>query len=152
MSHKLLSKVGDVAARVLGATESYSASMLKAVAFDASKITVDGEACVNFPWVARRDCLNGFQTVHGGALSTLAEVFTKIHTQAAVPCTPSSMHFEIRFLSAVGEDQEVVCQSRVRSLLTPQRLVFTDFKFISSKTRDVLALGSHVISTEEKRD
>lgn len=173
----------------------YSSFVLQAVQFDPDKIALSeledfdlpsslsggehlfqcGSSRISFPWISAKPCLNGFHSVHGGTLCTLAETFSKIHLQAAVVasmrsqtaqqlaspsevqstlfslsssscCFPSPIHFDIRFLSATGENQKCRCSSYIR----PGKEIFSvDFTFTTEFNNEVMAVGTQMLSWKQ---
>ncbi|KAG5490855.1 hypothetical protein JKF63_00977 [Porcisia hertigi] len=135
----------DSAHQVMSHPKNYSAAMLSTVFFSPERIQVRPGGTLVFPWEAKRGCHNGFKSVHGGALSTLADAFTKIHVRAHLPQTHvESVSFQISFLSAVFEDKKCICVTR----LLHQRgsVVFTDFSFEDESNGEVYARGTHVLA------
>lgn len=136
------------AQRVLDHPQNYTAHLLNAVRFTPSRIQERPEGTLVFPWEPTRDSHNGFKSVHGGALSTLADAFTKIHARAYVATKPvRSVSFEISFLSAVFEDKKCSCVTRL--VHQSNDVVFTDFSFEDEDSGEVYARGTHVLSTAE---
>lgn len=170
----------------------YSSFLLRAVQFDPEKIVIsesensvfpsrgnEGERkcyypnnSISFPWISAKPCMNGFQSVHGGSLCTLAETFSRMHVRGAsiaaskakelneassssgVEAPSSSLpitvclfpiHFDIRFLSATGENETCLCKSRIR----PGReheIISVDFSFVNERCEDVVAVGTQIFA------
>ncbi|CCW70097.1 unnamed protein product [Phytomonas sp. Hart1] len=145
----LLSRVGTneaavAASKLQGATEGYSAMLLKTVGFKSECIRELSEGSLVFPWTSNKESLNAFGTVHGGVLSTLADVFTRIHLKAAVPqLHVTSISLEISFLSPVFEDKECVCVTRLVG--KRDNTVFTNFS-LEDGSGAIYARGSHILS------
>lgn len=134
------------AQRVMDHPENYTAHLLSTVLFTPSSIRERPEGSLVFPWEPKRGSHNGFKSVHGGALSTLADAFTKIHARAYAPASAvKSISFEISFLSAVFEDRKCSCVTRLVQQVND--IVFTDFSFEDENTGEVYARGTHVLST-----
>lgn len=161
-SRRIAKRIADVAQHSVKG-ETYNGFLLRAVGFDPGTIQQKPCGAVLFPWTAAQPCMNGFRSVHGGSLSTLAESFTKIHMRAAAEemfCLSSgatngggvigtSVNFEIRFLSAVAENEKCTCLTRINQVLPQERLVFADFTFISEKSKEIMAVGTHILSVQE---
>lgn len=155
-------RITNVAKRAVKG-ETYNGFLLRAVGFDPNAVQQKPCGSVSFPWTAAQPSMNGFRSVHGGSLSTLAESFTKIHIHAAAEemfCGPTtektnvdlmgvSVNFEIRFLSAVTENEKCTCLTRINQVLPKERLVFTDFSFVNEKNKEVMAVGTHILSLQE---
>lgn len=164
----------------------YSSFLLRAVQFDPEKIMMNEEenciitnranvgehicpytsTSISFPWISACPCMNGFRSVHGGSLCTLAETFSKIHVLAAVMAAGKSMnrkddnsppsstcrstcllplHFDIRFLSATGENQKCFFRSRIRSG-KEEEIISLDFSFMNEESNSVMAVGTQVFT------
>ncbi|CCW63201.1 unnamed protein product [Phytomonas sp. EM1] len=147
--HILLSRVGAkeaaaAAAKFQGATEGYSGIVLRTVEFKPESIYEVSDGTLAFPWRSKQGSLNAFGTVHGGALSTLADVFTRIHLKAAVPqLNAATISFEISFLSPVFEEKECVCVTRLVG--KRDSTVFTDFS-LEDGNGSIYARGTHTLS------
>lgn len=134
------------AQRVMDHPQNYTAHLLSTVHFSPDRIQERPEGTLIFPWEPTRGSHNGFKSVHGGALSTLADAFTKIHARAYVNHKPiTSVSFEISFLSAVFKDKKCCCVTRL--VHQAHDVVFTDFSFEDENTGEVYARGTHVLST-----
>eukprot|EP00796_Vickermania_ingenoplastis_P006621 gene6621-4741_t len=68
--------------RIATESDSYNSAILKAVHFDPCRVSAVGASLI-FPWTATRASLNGFNSVHGGTMATLAESFTRMHMLAS---------------------------------------------------------------------
>lgn len=140
-------QAASVAAKMQSNPQNYSAALLNAVAFKPESVTEKQDGTLIFPWQATKGSLNGFKSVHGGALSTLADVFTKIHAKASSPESKvSSVSFEISFLSAVFQDKSCICVTRLTN--KADNIVFTDFSFEDETTGEIYARGTHVVSLQ----
>jgi uncharacterized protein (TIGR00369 family) len=134
------------AQRVMDHPQNYTAHLLRTVCFSPDRIQERPEGTLVFPWDPTRGSHNGFKSVHGGALSTLADAFTKIHVRAFEPTKAvASVSFEISFLSAVFEDKRCSCVTRL--VHQSNDIVFTDFSFEDMDSGEVYARGTHVLST-----
>lgn len=143
-----LAQASAAAQRVMEHPQNYTAHLLRTVLFSPDKIQERPEGTLVFPWEPTRGSHNGFKSVHGGSLSTLADAFTKMHAQAYAPkAAVNSVSFEISFLSAVFEDKKCSCVTRLVN--QANNIVFTDFSFEDTNTGEVYARGTHVLSTAE---
>ncbi|PWV07332.1 putative Thioesterase superfamily [Trypanosoma cruzi] len=140
-----LTYVKKEAARVLAEREGYSAGVMKTVEFAPDKIVERKEGMLSFPWSARRGAVNAVKSAHGGALSTLADAFTRVHLGAVTTSAKlTSVSFEISFLSAIVENTECTCLTRLVSL-DVGNLAFMDFSFEDEMSGQVFARGTHVL-------
>lgn len=136
-----------VASRMLSNPQNYSAALLSTVLFKPESVKERPDGTLAFPWQATKGSLNGFKSVHGGALSTLADAFTKVHAKASSPESKvNSISFEISFLSAVFQEKSCACVTRLVS--RTDNIVFTDFAFEDEATGEVYARGTHVVSLQ----
>lgn len=134
-----------VAKKMMEQSTDYTSSLLSTVLFQPEAIQMRTEGTMVFPWMAKRGSHNGFKSVHGGALSTLADAFTKIHARAVTPEQPiRSVSFEISFLSAVFSEKKCNCITRIVN--RTENIVFTDFSFEDADSGEVYARGTHVLS------
>ncbi|KAK7202320.1 Thioesterase superfamily [Novymonas esmeraldas] len=134
-----------VAQRIMSHPQSYSAALLNIVLFSPDRIQARPEGSLVFPWEAKRGSHNGFKSVHGGALSSLADAFTKIHAGARLPqASVRSVSFEISFLSAVFEDKKCSCVTRLVQQV--DNIVYADFSFEDESSGEVYARGTHVLA------
>ncbi|RNF09591.1 hypothetical protein TraAM80_02073 [Trypanosoma rangeli] len=134
------------AARALGEKGGYSAGVMKTVEFAPDKVIEKKDGVLSFPWTVRYGALNGFKSAHGGALSTLADAFTRVHLSAVTTSEKlNSVSFEISFLNAIAENTECICLTRLVSL-DVGNLAFMDFSFEDEKSGQVFARGTHVLS------
>ncbi|CAM44470.1 conserved hypothetical protein [Leishmania braziliensis MHOM/BR/75/M2904] len=137
------------AQQLMGNPKNYSAALLRTVLFSPERIQVRSEGTLVFPWEAKRGSQNGIKSVHGGALSSLADAFTKIHAQAYLPqACVESVSFEISFLSAVFEDKKCNCVTRLVRL--EDTIIFTDFLFEGEGSDEVYARGTHVLTANPR--
>lgn len=138
-------QAGAVASKIQSNPQNYSAALLNTVLFKPETVRERTDGTLVFPWQATKGSLNGFKSVHGGALSTLADVFTKIHAKASSPDSKvNSVSFEISFLSAVFEEKSCTCVTRLAN--QTDSMVFTDFSFQDETTGEVYARGTHVVA------
>ncbi|KPI89383.1 hypothetical protein ABL78_1509 [Leptomonas seymouri] len=139
-------QAASTARRVMDHPQSYTAHLLNVVFFSPDRVQERPEGTLVFPWEPKRGSHNGFKSVHGGALSTLADAFTKIHVRAYAPDKPvKSISFEISFLSAIFEDKKCNCVTRL--VHQSNDIIFTDFSFEDENSGEVYARGTHVLST-----
>lgn len=121
--------------------------MLRVVDFKPDSVSTRDEGSVLFPWKAKYGSLNGFGSVHGGSLSTLADIFTKIHARAAAPGHEvASISLEISFLSAIFEGKDCTCVTRIAH--DAPHTLHTEFSFEDDVSGEVYARGSHAVSIE----
>jgi len=156
MNPSILRTAVEASGKVLAASDCYAGALLKDVLFKPDSISAPPSAAnqLNFPWKATKASLNGFNSVHGGALSTLASTFTRIHAQALgvfPSSTPLSTSFDIRFLSAVSEGEVCQCLTSVSGTSHDSGLVSIQFSFVDGDSR-VLANGSNLRLLRKKRD
>lgn len=145
LRHVTAADAGKVSSKVLGCGNSFSAMMMNAVGFTPESIKEEPQGTLGFVWTAQKRALNGFKSVHGGALSTLADAFTKIHTKAAFPDRAvCSQNFEISFLSALFENKQCICVTRLVSATGES--VFVDFSFQDESSGEIYARGTHVLA------
>ncbi|KPA81890.1 hypothetical protein ABB37_04137 [Leptomonas pyrrhocoris] len=136
------------ARRVMDHPQNYTTHLLSTVLFSPDLIRERPEGTLVFPWRPEQGCRNGFKSVHGGAISTLADAFTKMHVRAYLPDKPvKSVSFDISFLSAVFENTKCSCVTRL--VHQSNDIVFTDFSFEDEDSGAVYARGTHVLSTGE---
>lgn len=141
-----VTRAAAAAQQVMSHPQSYGATLLGTVLFTPERIQQRPEGTLVFPWEPKRGSHNGFKSVHGGALSSLADIFTKIHTRAYAPdAAVRSVSFEISFLSAVFENKKCTCVTRL--VQQADNIVFTDFSFEDENTGEVYARGTHVLAT-----
>ena len=117
---------------------------LREVKFSASDIsaaaTADGT--IVFPFHVSGDTTNCFNSMHGGALATLADVFTTIHLWGLdSEKRHVSANFEISYISPALSNSVVECRTRVTK--DGKRLAFTEFEFVEKSGGKMLAKGSH---------
>ncbi|ORC85517.1 uncharacterized protein TM35_000341290 [Trypanosoma theileri] len=142
----ILPQVKKEAAKMLGMKNGYSSGIMNTVEFHPDSISEGKNGVLSFPWVSRRGVLNGFKSTHGGALATLADIFTRLHLAAAAPeSVLSSVSFEISYLAAVAENVECNCVTRLVNQ-DAGALVYMDYSFEDKITGQVFARGSHVLS------
>ncbi|GET93792.1 hypothetical protein, conserved [Leishmania tarentolae] len=144
LSAVTVKQAAAAAHQVMAYPTDYSAALLRTVLFSPERIQERPEGTLVFPWEAKRASNNSVKSVHGGALSSLADCFTKIHVRAHLPQTcVESVSLEINFLSAVFEDKKCSCMTRfVRQEGT---IVITDFSFEDESTAEVYARGTHIL-------
>lgn len=142
---------------MLNKGQFYVSGLLEAVKFSPDRIGATSIDVASFPWTATTRSLNGFHSVHGGCLATLADAFTKIHVAAktsqelASSFHPvSTVHFDIRFLSALSEGEKCICCSTISHLSRKDNVAFADFTFISEKNGELMAMGTHIIKVGEE--
>lgn len=148
MNPSILRTAVEASGKVLAASDCYAGALLKDVLFKPDSISAPPAANqLNFPWKATKASLNGFNSVHGGALSTLATTFTRIHAQAlgVFPSAPLSTSFDIRFLSAVSEGAVCQCLTSVGGASHDSGLVSIQFSFVDGDSR-ILANGSNLFA------
>ncbi|CBZ26544.1 conserved hypothetical protein [Leishmania mexicana MHOM/GT/2001/U1103] len=135
--------------QIMNHPRSYSAALLSTVLFSPERIQERPEGTLVFPWEAKRGSHNSIKSVHGGALSSLADAFTKIHVRAHLPqmCV-ESVSLEISFLSAVFEDKKCNCMTRL--VRQEGTIVFTDFSLEDENSGEVYARGTHVLTTSPR--
>ncbi|KAG5489117.1 hypothetical protein JIQ42_00740 [Leishmania sp. Namibia] len=135
--------------QIMGHTKNYSAALLCTVRFSPERIQERPDRALVFPWEAKRGSHNGIKSVHGGALSSLADTFTKIHVRAHRPqACVKSVSFEISFLCAVHEDRRCNCVTRL--VHQEDKVVFTDFSFEDESSGEVYARGTHVLAASPR--
>ncbi|AYU84119.1 hypothetical protein, conserved [Leishmania donovani] len=135
--------------QIMDHPRNYSAALLSTVLFSPERIQERREGTLVFPWKAKRGSHNSVNSVHGGALSSLADAFTKIHVRAHLPQTcVESVSLEISFLSAVFEDKKCNCMTRL--VRQEGNIVFTDFSFEAESSGEVYARGTHVLSASPR--
>ncbi|CAD2213315.1 hypothetical protein AGDE_02114 [Angomonas deanei] len=140
-----VAQAASTAGEMLKAKTGYSVNLLNIVKFTPESIKEPTPGVLAFPWSGTEGSLNGFKSVHGGSLSTLGDVFTKIHVKAALPESKvQSVSFEISFLSAVFAGKDCTCFTRLVS--KQGNLVFTDFSFEDETSGEIHARGTHVLS------
>ncbi|KAG5464537.1 hypothetical protein LSCM1_00727 [Leishmania martiniquensis] len=137
------------AQQIMSHPQSYSAALLSTVRFSPERIKERPDEALVFPWEAKRGSHNGIKSVHGGALSSLADVFTRIHVCARRPqACVESVSFEISFLSVVHEDKRCNCVTHLAR--QEKGIVFTDFAFEDESSGEVYARGSHILAVSPR--
>ena len=131
----------EASARMLMSNSGqFGADTLALVKFDPSTIT-QNDSCISFPLEVTDDSLNAFQSMHGGAVATLADVFTTIHLWGLEPGSKHvSAGLEVSYLRPLPAAARVSCRTRV--VKKGKRLAFTEFSFVDEEGT-VLSKGTH---------
>ena len=110
------------------------------IKFDPATVAVD-DSWVVFPITVTDDSLNAFKSMHGGAIATLADIFTTIHLWGLEPESKHvSAAFDISYLRPLPAAALVSCKTRV--VKKGKRLAFTEFVF-TDPSGTALAKGTH---------
>lgn len=144
----------DIVRRMQNSTPGQRAYVLEKVAFLSDAIYARQTHSLVFPWYAHEGVLNAFSSVHGGALSMLADAFTTAHACAVACGSAQAVHaqsvaFEIHFLSAIFAKATCLCVTHVAENSGDPALPalkHVDFYFEDTTTKLVCARGSHVVS------
>jgi uncharacterized protein (TIGR00369 family) len=119
----------------------FAPAMLGHVEFQPRKVTQRGAAMV-FPFHGGKQACNAFQSVHGGALAALADMFTTLHLWGQEPQSRHvSVNLDIQYLSAAKVGGSFECVTRVTK--KGKRLAFTEFEFFDQKSGDIVCKGTH---------
>jgi uncharacterized protein (TIGR00369 family) len=141
LARSLASRCSASAANFLATATGFGADTLALVKFDPSTVE-ERESWIVFPLVVADESQNAFRSMHGGAVATLADVFTTVHLWGL---DPESKHvsavFDVSYLRPLTAGSTVSCMTRV--VKKGKRLAFTEFQFVDSKNT-VLARGTHI--------
>jgi len=124
---------------------TFGSNLLRSVDFCPDKISVDESGRMLFPFHATPGVGNIFDTVHGGAWSSFADVFTTVHLWGIRPeMNHVSITLSLSFFSSAKIGQDIVCRTTAQKV--GKRVAFTEFSFEDSASGQVLVSGSHVKS------
>lgn len=132
----------QAAARLLNTSAPiFAPAVLGKIDFHPEGIEVRGEDLV-FPVKATKHVTNAFRSMHGGALASLADMFTTLHLWGHdLDSRHVSVSFDIQFLAAAVVDGDFECVTRVTK--RGKRLAFTEFSFLNKATGEVVCRGTH---------
>lgn len=119
----------------------YAPSVLNRVQFEPNSIRVLKEGDMVFPFTGGKEATNAFKSMHGGALASLADMFTTLHLWGQDPQSRHvSVNFDIHYLAAAPVGGQFECITRI--VKKGKRLCFTEFTFVNP-AGDVLCKGTH---------
>lgn len=120
----------------------YAPDVLSRVRFEPSKIYHESRSVLVFPLVAGKEAANAFRSLHGGALASLADMFTTLHLWGEDPQSRHvSVSFDIQYLAAAMVGKEFECLTKI--VKKGKRLAFTEFEFRDRQTKEVVCKGTH---------
>lgn len=137
----------DSAGKLLQATVPiFAPDVLSRVKFDPSRIRSDSKqrdkSVLIFPITAGKGATNAFHSMHGGALASLADMFTTLHLWGEDPQSRHvSVSFDIQYLAAAQVGKDFECHTKI--VKKGKRLAFTEFEFRDKETQDIVCKGTH---------
>ena len=144
MSHQIVQRNAIAAAEKLlvGHPKSFGRNLLSVINFNPHDLRIDprtNELQLRFK-PSSQSC-NAVRSMHGGAIATLADVFTTIHLWGEKPDVQSvSTSLDLNYISAVFKDKEFIAVSRVVKF--GRSVAFTEFE-IRNEKGEAMVTGAH---------
>lgn len=142
MSHALIQRNAISAAEKLlaGHPNSFGRNLLSIINFNPQNLKVDEKTNeLKLRFTPSAASCNGVKSMHGGAIATLADVFTTIHLWGQKPEVQTvSTSLDLSYIAAVYRDTEFIAVSRVVKF--GKSLAFTEFEIQNDKGESMVTV------------